>query len=61
MSKLQQAVVANLTFTVGQLEELKSNINDTLRYIKQNSNEWDTNEKEDSVNESQKVDDETPE
>lgn len=61
MSKLQQAVVANLTFTVGQLEELKSNINDTLRYIKQNSNEWDTNEKEESVNESQKEEEETPE
>lgn len=61
MSKLQQAVVANLTFTVGQLEELKSNINDTLRYIKQNSNEWDTNEKEDSVNESSEEDEETPE
>ena len=61
MSKLQQAVVANLTFTVGQLEELKSNINDTLRYIKQNSNEWDTKEKEDLVNESQKEDEETPE
>jgi hypothetical protein len=61
MSKLQQAVVANLTFTVGQLEELKSNINDTLRYIKQNSNEWDTKEKEDSVNESSEEDEETPE
>jgi Asp-tRNA(Asn)/Glu-tRNA(Gln) amidotransferase C subunit len=38
-----KATIANLTFTVGQLEEIKSNINDTIRYIKQNT-EWDTSE-----------------
>lgn len=44
MSKTVNAVMANLTFTVGQLEEIKSNINDTLRYIKNNQQEWDTTE-----------------
>ena len=44
--KIAQAVAANLTFTIGQLEELKSNINDTLRYIKQNQDKWDTKEEE---------------
>lgn len=50
MSKTVNAVMANLTFTVGQLEEIKSNINDTLRYIKNNQKEWDT--AEDSKSES---------
>ena len=50
MSKTVQAVMANLTFTVGQLEEIKSNINDTLRYIKNNQDTWDTTS--DSINES---------
>lgn len=45
-----KATLANLTFTVGQLEEIKSNINDTIRYIKQNT-EWDTSN-EDSKKES---------
>lgn len=45
-----KATIANLTFTVGQLEEIKSNINDTIRYIKQNT-EWDTEKKEASANE----------
>lgn len=54
MSKTRNAVIANLTFTLGQLEELKSNINDTVRYIKQNPEKWDTDEKEDSTNESAK-------
>ena len=49
-TKTTKGVLANLTFTVGQLEEIKSNINDTIRYIKNNT-EWDT-EKEDSTNES---------
>lgn len=42
-NKNLKSVLANLTFTVGQLEEIKSNINDTIRYIKQNT-EWDTKE-----------------
>lgn len=45
-----KATLANLTFTVGQLEEIKSNINDTIRYIKQHT-EWDTSN-EDSKKES---------
>ena len=52
--KIAQAVAANLTFTIGQLEELKSNINDTLRYIKQNQDKWDTKEEEATKNESPK-------
>lgn len=53
MSKTRNATVANLTFVIGQLEEIKSNINDTMRYIKQNGEEWDTKEEaEDSKNES---------
>jgi hypothetical protein len=44
MSKTRQAVIANLTFVLGQMDELKSNVNDTLRYIKQNPEQWDTNE-----------------
>lgn len=42
MSKVRNATIANLTYTVGLLEELKSNINDTMRYIKQNAEEWDS-------------------
>ena len=53
-NKTVKAVIANLTFTVGQLEEIKSNINDTMRYIKNNT-EWDTKDaEEDSKNESEK-------
>lgn len=52
--KIAQAVAANLTFTIGQLEELKSNINDTLRYIKQNQDKWDTKEEAATKNESPK-------
>jgi hypothetical protein len=52
-NKTVKAVIANLTFTVGQLEEIKSNINDTMRYIKNNT-EWDTKDAEDSKNESEK-------
>jgi hypothetical protein len=59
MSKVRNATVANLTFVIGQLEELKSNVNDTMRYIKQNGKEWDTNEEEDSKNESEKESEET--
>jgi hypothetical protein len=54
MSKTVKAVMANLTFTVGQLEEIKSNINDTLRYIKNNQEEWLTSE-EVSKEESEKA------
>lgn len=46
-----KATLANLTFTVGQLEEIKSNINDTIRYIKQHT-EWDTTSEKDSKKES---------
>ena len=46
MSKTRQAVIANLTFVLGQMDELKSNVNDTLRYIKQNPEQWDTNEED---------------
>lgn len=59
MSKTVQAVMANLTFTVGQLEEIKSNINDTLRYIKNNQETWDTTN--DSKNESAVEESETKE
>jgi hypothetical protein len=59
MSKTVQAVMANLTFTVGQLEEIKSNINDTLRYIKNNQETWDTTD--DSKNESAVEESETKE
>jgi hypothetical protein len=53
MSKTRNATIANLTFVIGQLEEIKSNINDTMRYVKQNPEQWDTeNEEEDSKNES---------
>lgn len=51
-NKTVKAVIANLTFTVGQLEEIKSNINDTIRYIKNNT-EWDIKDAEaDSKSES---------
>lgn len=55
MSKVRNAVIANLTFLVGQMEELKSNINDTMRYVKGNAEEWDTeNDQVDSKNEFEK-------
>lgn len=44
MSKTRNAVIANLTFVLGQMEELKSNINDTMRYIKQNGEKWEDTE-----------------
>lgn len=47
MSKTRQAVIANLTFLVGQMEEIKSNLNDTMRYVKQNPKEWDDTNEED--------------
>ena len=60
MSKLRNAVMANLTYTIGQMEELKSNINDTLRYIKQNTAEWDTEKEDpDSTEELEKGEEET--
>ncbi len=54
MSKTRNATIANLTFVIGQLEEIKSNINDTMRYVKQNPEQWDTekDEAEASTNES---------
>jgi hypothetical protein len=58
MSKVRNATIANLTFVVGQLEELKSNVNDTMRYIKQNAEKWDDTEA-DSNEESKKEKDET--
>lgn len=61
MSKTRNAVIANLTFTIGQLEELKSNINDTVRYIKNNPEQWDTDEKAASTNESKKDENATAE
>lgn len=61
MSKTKNAVIANLTFILGQMEELKSNINDTMRYLKQNPEKWDTEKDEaDSQNETQKENEETP-
>lgn len=61
MSKTRNAVIANLTFILGQMEELKSNINDTMRYLKQNPEEWQsTKDEEDSKSESQKDEEETP-
>lgn len=60
MSKVKQATVANLTFLVGQLEEIKSNINDTMRYIKQNSEEWESTESPDSAEGSKKEESVTP-
>lgn len=59
MSKTRQAVIANLTFVLGQMEELKSNVNDTLRYMKQNPEQWDTNEEEALNAEPQKEEEET--
>jgi hypothetical protein len=61
MSKTKNAVIANLTFILGQMEELKSNINDTMRYLKQNPEKWDTEKDEaDSRSETQKESEETP-
>lgn len=61
MSKTRNAVIANLTFILGQMEELKSNINDTMRYLKQNPEKWDTESEEaDSQSETQKENEETP-
>jgi hypothetical protein len=61
MSKTRNAVIANLTFILGQMEELKANINDTVRYLKQNPEEWQSiKDEEDSKNESQKGEEETP-
>ena len=63
MSKTRNAVIANLTFILGQMEELKSNINDTMRYLKQNPEKWqdDTESGEaDSQSETQKENEETP-
>lgn len=61
MSKTRNAVIANLTYVIGQLEELKSNVNDTMRYIKQNPEEWHTKDEEAaSKSELQKEDEETP-
>lgn len=59
MSKVRNATIANLTFVVGQLEELKSNVNDTMRYIKQNAEKWDDTENPDSSEESKKENEET--
>jgi len=61
MSKTRNAVVANLTFILGQMEELKSNINDTMRYIKQNPEKWESTEEEDSESELSEEESETPE
>ena len=61
MSKTRNAVVANLTFILGQMEELKSNINDTMRYIKQNPEKWESTEEEDSPSELGEEESETPE
>jgi hypothetical protein len=61
MSKTRNAVVANLTFILGQMEELKSNINDTMRYIKQNPEKWESTDEEDSPSELSEEESETPE
>jgi hypothetical protein len=55
-----KATLANLTFTVGQLVEIQSNINDTIRYIKNNT-QWDTKEEEVSNAESLEAENETQE
>jgi ABC-type amino acid transport substrate-binding protein len=61
MSKTRNAVIANLTFVLGQMEELKSNINDTMRYIKQNGEKWeDTESPQPSENEVKEESEETP-
>lgn len=61
MSNTRNAVIANLTFVLGQMEELKSNINDTMRYIKQNGESWDTDEdQKDSKAEPSEASEETP-
>lgn len=62
MSKTRNAVIANLTFILGQMEELKSNINDTMRYLKQNAEEWQSTEESeaDSQSELSEEESETP-
>jgi ABC-type amino acid transport substrate-binding protein len=60
MSKTRNAVIANLTFVLGQMEELKSNINDTMRYIKQNGEKWDDTENQPSQSEVKEESEETP-
>lgn len=62
MSKTRNAVIANLTFVVGQIEELKANINDTVRYIKGNPEEWQSTSEEEALSKSapQKDEEETP-
>jgi ABC-type amino acid transport substrate-binding protein len=61
MSKTRNAVIANLTFVLGQMEELKSNINDTMRYIKQNGEKWeDTESPQPSASEVSEESEETP-
>ncbi len=59
MEKTIKSVLANLTFTVGQLEELKSNVNDTMRYLKNNQDKWATKNEADSKNESKEDEVET--
>jgi ABC-type amino acid transport substrate-binding protein len=60
MSKTRNAVIANLTFVLGQMEELKSNINDTMRYIKQNGEKWEDTENQPSPSEVKEESEETP-
>ena len=61
MSKTRNAVIANLTFVLGQMEELKANINDTMRYIKQNGEKWeDTESPQPSESEVKEESEETP-
>jgi ABC-type amino acid transport substrate-binding protein len=60
MSKTRNAVIANLTFVLGQMEELKSNINDTMRYIKQNGEKWDDTENQPLPSEANEESEETP-
>jgi hypothetical protein len=58
MSKTRNAVIANLTFLLGQLEEIKANLNDTMRYLKQNPEKWQ-DVKQPSDDESEKESNET--
>lgn len=57
MSKTRNATIANLTFVIGQLEEIKSNINDTMRYVKQNPEQWDTENEEAEVSKNESSED----
>lgn len=57
MSKTRNATIANLTFVIGQLEEIKSNINDTMRYVKQNPEQWDTEKDEAELSTSESSED----